>query len=382
MATAMRDAAHPAAAWEHRNRLELSQGDYTMRLPSIAAGIITLALAAYPIISDVATRVAAAPAQEAGPGPMLPPGAKPPQPAAAPQNPQNLPEASQPLQIRTSVVNVFVTVRDHHNEIVTGLSKSDFRVFEDGVEQKVAYFDKEMNLPLTLAILMDTSGSMSNNLLAEQDAASRFVHDVLRKGDEALVMSFDLDVNLLADFTEDPNVLENAIRRTRINAAGPVITAGTVPQNGVIGTDLYDAIYLACTDELSSQAGRKAIIVLTDAEDNGSKESMDDAIAAAQKADAVIHFILVIDPSATNGTGPGVAHDMASETGGRVIRAHNSDSLDNAFDQIAEELRSQYVLGYYPTNTRRDGTYRKIKVEVDQPGDRILARKGYFAPYR
>jgi VWFA-related protein len=357
-----------------------------MRLPSIAAGIVTLALAAYPVLSSVATRATAATAaeaQEAGPGPMLPPGAKPPSPApAAPQNPQNLPQAAQPLQVRTNVVNVFVTVRDHHNEIITDLNKSDFKVFEDGMEQKVAYFDKEMNLPLTLALLMDTSGSMSNTLSAEQDAASRFVREVIRKRDEALVMSFDLDVNLLADFTEDPNVLDSAIHHTRINAAGPVITAGTIPQNGVIGTDLYDAIYLACHDELSSQAGRKAIIVLTDAEDNGSKETLDDAIEAAQKSDTVIHVILITDPAATTGVGPGVAHEMAEQTGGRVIRVHNDNSLEKAFDTISEELRSQYVLGYYPTNTRRDGTYRKIKVEVDQPGDKILARKGYYAPYR
>lgn len=357
-----------------------------MRLPSIGAGIVVLALASYSIFTTVATRaIAASPdaAQEAGPGPMQPPGAPPPPaPSQQPQNPQNLPQAAQPLQVRTSIVNVFVTVRDHHNEILTGLNKSDFKVFEDGVEQKVAYFDKEMNLPLTLAILMDTSGSMSNTLVAEQDAASRFVHEVIRKRDEALVMSFDLDVNLLADFTEDPNVLEDAIRRTRINAAGPVITAGTVPQNGVIGTDLYDAIYLACTNELSSQAGRKAIIVLTDAEDNGSKESLDDAIEAAQKSDTVIHVILIIDPMATTGVGPGVAHDMAEQTGGRVIRVHNNDSLEKAFDEISQELRSQYVLGYYPANTRRDGTYRKIKVAVDVPGARILARKGYYAPYR
>jgi len=356
-----------------------------MRLPSIAAGIVVLALASYSVFTTVATRAAAAPdaAQEAGPGPLLPPGAAPPPaPTQQAQNPQNLPEAAQPLQVRTSIVNVFVTVRDHHNEIETGLNKSDFKVFEDGVEQKVAYFNKEMNLPLTLAILMDTSGSMSRTLSEEQDAASRFVHEVIRKKDEAMVMSFDLDVNLLADFTEDPNVLEDAIRRTRINAAGPVITAGTVPQNGPMGTDLYDAIYLACHDELSSQAGRKAIIVLTDAEDNGSKESIDDAIEAAQKADTVIHVILIIDPMATTGVGPGVAHDMAEQTGGRVIRVHNNNSLEQAFDQISEELRSQYVLGYYPTNTHRDGTYRKIKVEVDVPGSKVLARKGYYAPYQ
>lgn len=355
-----------------------------MRWPSIAAGIAILAFAAYPIFSSAAKSAAAATgaaAQDAGPGPMLPPGESRQAPPPAPQNPQNLPQASKPLQARTNVVNVFATVRDHHNEIITDLDKNDFKVFEDGVEQKIAYFDKEKNLPLTLAILMDTSGSMSNILVAEQDAASRFVHEVIRKRDEALVMGFDLDVNLLADFTEDPNVLEDAIRRTRINAAGPVITAGTVPQNGVIGTDLYDAIYLACHDELAGQSGRKAIIVLTDAEDNGSKETLDDAIQAAQKADTVIHVILITDPSASEGYGPGVAHDMAEQTGGRVIRVHNDSSLEKAFDVISEELRSQYVLGYYPSDTRRDGTYRKIKVEVDRPGARILARKGYYAPY-
>jgi VWFA-related protein len=353
-----------------------------MRLPSIAAGIVILGLAAYPIFTTFATRASASPnaaAQEAGPGPMQPPGAPPP---AAPQKetPQPLPQAPQPLQVRTNVVNVFVTVRDHHNAIVTDLTKSDFKVFEDGVEQKVAYFNKEVNMPLTLAILMDTSGSMANTLDAEQDAASRFVREVLRKRDEAMVMSFDLDVNMLADFSEDPSVLESAIRRTRINAAGPVVTAGTIPQNGVIGTDLYDAIYLACHDELSSQAGRKAIVVLTDAEDNGSKESLDDAIEAAQRADTVIHVILITDPMATTGVGPGVAHEMAEETGGRVIRVHNDSSLEKAFDEISSELRSQYVLGYYPENTRRDGTFRKIKVEVARPGVRILARKGYYAP--
>ncbi|MDE3109745.1 MAG: VWA domain-containing protein [Acidobacteriota bacterium] len=355
-----------------------------MRWPSIAAAVVTLALAAYPGFSGAAKSAAAAArasAQDAGPGPMLPPGETRPKPAPAPPNPQNLPQASRPLQVRTNVVNVFATVRDHHNMIMTDLDKSDFKVFEDGVEQKVAYFDKEMNLPLTLAMLMDTSGSMSNILIAEQDAASRFVHEVIRKRDEALVMSFDLDVNLLADFTEDPGVLEEAIRRTRINAAGPVITAGTVPQKGVIGTDLYDAIYLACNDELASQSGRKATIVLTDAEDNGSKETLDEAIEAAQKADTVIHVILITDPSEAAGYGPGVAHDMAEQTGGRVIRVHNDSSLEKAFDVISEELRSQYVIGYYPTNTRRDGTYRKIKVEVDRPGAKILARNGYFAPY-
>ncbi len=346
-----------------------------MRLPTLVAGILTLVLAA---VSGVMLAGRRATAQEAGPGPMqrdkLPPSATSQQPA------EQLPQASQPLRVRTTMVNVFVTVRDRHNGIVSDLGKDDFKVFEDGAEQKIAYFTKEVDMPITLGMLIDTSGSMANILVAEQDAAVRFIKEVMRKRDEAMVISFDLDVNLLADFTEDTSVLDRAIRRARINAAGPVITAGTIPQNGVIGTDLYDAVYLACHDQLATEAGRKAVILLTDAEDNGSQMSLDDAVEAAQRADAVIHILLLRDFEATTGVGPGVAHRMAEETGGRVIDVRNEKTLEKAFDEISEELRSQYVLGYYPTNAKRDGTFRKIKVEVGRPNVKILARKGYYAP--
>jgi VWFA-related protein len=346
-----------------------------MRVARVAAGILILALGAYSAASVRATRATPEPQQ----GPISPPTTDDTQ--ANPQQ-QSIPEVQQPLEVKTTVVNVFATVRDHHNGIVADLGKDDFKIYEDGVEQKVQYFTKEVDMPITLGLLMDTSGSMDRMLPAEQDAASRFVREILRKKDEAMVISFDLDVNLLADFTEDPSVLEHAIRETRINAAGPVITPGTVPQNGAIGTDLYDAIYLACHDELANEAGRKGVIILTDAEDNGSKVSVDDAIEAAQRADAVIHVILIRDYFATTGVGPGVAHHMAEETGGRVIDVHSDSSLEKAFDEISQELRSQYVLGYYPSNTKRDGTFRKIKVEVDKPDVKVLARKGYYAPYQ
>lgn len=289
------------------------------------------------------------------------------------------PLASQTIQSQTTVVNVFATVRDHHNGIIGDLTKDDFKVYEDGVEQKVSYFTKEVDMPLSMAMLMDTSGSMQQILNAEQDAASRFVQEVMHKKDEALVMSFDTDVNLLADFTEDPNVLARAIRRATINAAGPMITPGTIPQSGG-GTNLYDAIYLACHDELASEAGRKAIVLLTDAEDTGSKLTENDAIEAAQRADSVIHILLITDPRATEGYGPGVASKLTQETGGRVINVRSEKALEKAFDVVTEELRSQYVLGYSSTNTQRDGTFRKIKVEVDRPDVKILARKGYYAP--
>jgi len=358
-----------------------------MRLTSLAAGILTLAIGAYPVASTIASRAAAAPRrafaaaqEEAPPGPMGTTRDDVP-PQAQQDQTQRLPESSQPLTAATTVVNVFATVRDHHNEIVTDLTKDDFKIYEDGVEQKVSYFSKEVNLPITLALLMDTSYSMHNTLVAEQDAASRFVREVLRKKDEALVMTFDTDINLLADFSEDPSVLDRAIRRATINvdASGIGGTGGTIPSQGG-GTDLYDAVYLACNDELAHEAGRKAIVLLTDAEDTGSKVSLGQAVEAAQRADSVIHVILIIDPRETEGYGPGVAMRMTSDTGGRVINVRHGNDLEKAFDEISTELRSQYVLGYYPLNPKHDGTFRRIKVDVHRPDMKILARKGYYAP--
>ncbi|HXX44649.1 MAG TPA: VWA domain-containing protein [Candidatus Acidoferrales bacterium] len=354
-----------------------------MRMTSLAAAILTLTLAAYPVANAIALAGSARPAQGASPrGPLPPPGTPRNTTAEQQEAPQQQepPQAPGTIQVQTTVVNVFATVRDKHNGVVGDLTKDDFKIFEDGAEQKVAYFTKEVDMPLSMAILMDTSGSMQEILTAEQDAASRFVHEVMHRKDEALVMSFDTDVNLLADFTEDPGVLSRAIRRATINAAGPVITPGTVPMGSGGGTNLYDAIYLACHDELSSEAGRKAIVILTDAEDTGSKMTEQDAIEAAQRADSVIHILLITDPRATAGYGPGVASTMTQQTGGRVVNVRNEKGLEKAFDVITEELRSQYVLGYSSTNTQRDGTFRKIKVEVDRPDMKILARKGYYAP--
>ncbi|HUA01956.1 MAG TPA: VWA domain-containing protein [Candidatus Aquilonibacter sp.] len=358
-----------------------------MRLTTLVAGVFTLALGAYPAASALVSRAAAEPPrafaagqESAPPGPMGTTRDDVPQ-SQQDQPIQQLPESSQALQSATTVVNVFTTVRDHHNTILTDLTKDDFRVSEDGVDQKISYFSKEVNMPITLALLMDTSYSMHNILSAEKDAASQFVREVMRKKDEALVISFDTDVNLLADFSEDPSVLDRAIHRATINvdASGIGGTGGTIPSRGG-GTNLYDAVYLACHDELASEAGRKAIILLTDAEDTGSKLSLGEAVEAAQRADAVIHVILITDYGETSGYGPGVAARMTSDTGGRVINVRNDKDIEKAFDEISEELRSQYVLGYYPSNPKRDGTFRRIKVDVDRPDLKILARKGYYAP--
>jgi len=335
-----------------------------MRVTSFAAGILLLGLGGFPPLNAVGS------------------GASGGQ-SASQQQP--IPQAQQPLNVQVTVVNVFATVRDKHRAIISDLKQEDFKILEDGVEQKVAFFSKELDLPITLGILVDTSGSMTRLLPAEQDAAARFLHQVMRKKDEAMVISFDLDVNLLADFTQDTTVLERAIRRTVINAAGggTSINTGPISQPNLGGTHLYDAVYLACHDQLVSEAGRKAIILLTDAVDEGSQLSVKDGIEAAQRTDAVIHVLLLSDPSfgGFGNPGPSVARKMADETGGRVIDVHNEKTLEKAFDEISTELRSQYVLGYYPTNAKRDGTFRKIQVEIPTHDEaKILARKGYYAP--
>ena len=289
------------------------------------------------------------------------------------QNDQQVPT----IKTEVGLVNVFATVRDRKKHIVPDLKKEDFRVFENDREQKIAFFTAEKTLPITLALLIDTSGSEQNRLPAEQDAASRFLNQVLRKGDEAMVVSFDLDLDLLSDFTEDRAQLQRAIHHAQINAAGPMVTPGTLP-SGPNGTHMYDAIWVTCGDKLATEAGRKALVLITDAEDFGSKVTVEEAIEAAQRTNTVVHFLLVHDPG--QGWRPDIAHKIADQTGGRVIEVSSEKHLQEAFDQISEELRSEYTIGYYPTNASRDGSFRKIKVEMTDKDLKALARKGYYAP--
>lgn len=285
------------------------------------------------------------------------------------------------IKSEVTLVNLFATVRDKNKRIITDLKQDDFKVFEDGHEEKVSFFSKEMNLPITLGLLLDTSGSEQNNLPAIQDAGSRFIHRVLRKGDEAMVMSFDSDVDLLSDLTDDRSQLDRAINKARINIPGGGMIAGNPGPIGgqqITGTALYDAIYLACGDKLNGEAGRKALVIVTDAEDEGSKVRLEEAIEAAQRTDTVIHILLVVDPR--YGGNASVGHKLAEETGGRMISVRSQKNIEEAFDQISEELRSQYTLGYYPANNTKDGKFRKIKVETNNNDFKVLARKGYYAP--
>jgi VWFA-related protein len=294
---------------------------------------------------------------------------------ALPQDPQS---AGPVIRSQVNLVNLFVTVRDKNKRIATDLKKEDFKLQEDGQDQQIAFFSKEVTLPITMALLLDTSGSEQFMLGAIQDMGGQFMNRVLRKGDEALVMSFDTDVDLLSDFTDDRGQLDRAIRKTRINAPMSSGMAGPVPTSHVTGTAFYDAVYLACNEKLNTEAGRKAIVVVTDAQDEGSKVRVEEAIEAAQRTDTVIHILLVADSRFGGNTG--VAKKMTEETGGRMIVANSEKHLAEAFDQISEELRSQYTLGYYPTNTTHDGKFRKIKVDMSNHDLKVLARKGYYAP--
>jgi VWFA-related protein len=289
--------------------------------------------------------------------------------------------AAPPGQIRVQVnlVNLFATVRDKHKMIVTGLKMDDFQVFEDGQPQEITNFSATpSDLPVTLGLLMDTSSSEEYMLATEKDAASRFLHRVMRKGDLAMVMSFDLDVDLLADFTDDRGRLDRAINRAQAisGAAGTIMTQGPIPQKGSKGTNFYDAVYLAAHEKLADEAGVKAMIILTDAEDNGSKLRLQDAIEAAQRSDTVVHVLLI----SADGGDQVVAKRLADETGGRMLVVRNEKNLEQAFDQIYDELRSRYTIGYVSANKAHDGSYRKIKMEMKNKDYSVLARRGYYAP--
>lgn len=294
---------------------------------------------------------------------------------------KEIPQVGGTKKINVNLVRLYVTVRDKHGAIVPNLEEKDFHVFEDNKEQKIAFFSKDMNDPITLAMMVDTSGSQQNLLGAEKETATRFLRDILKKDDLATVISFDTTVNMLADFTDDQDVLQRAIDKAEINAPvalGP--SSSTLP-----GTVLYDAINQVCADKLPTETGRKALIILTDAQDEGSTSTLKSAIFAAQQANAVIHVLLIAEPggyfmSGMMYGGGSVAHQMAYETGGRVISIRNENDLDKAFDEISQELRSQYIVAYYPTDTAANGGFRKIKVETEQKDLKVLTRAGYYAP--
>lgn len=300
------------------------------------------------------------------------------------QEGQNLPT----FKSQVNVVNIFFNVKDKKGMLIPSLKKEDFAVIEDGKPQTVKYFSAESNQPLTLGILIDSSGSQERVLEFEKEVGAAFLRDVIKPKDEAFVISFDVSVDLLQDYTNSSRELAKALNRAKINTGGgggslPGLGGGPFPTSSQPrGTLLYDAIYLAAQEKLATEVGRKAMIVLTDGEDQGSKLRIKDSIEAAQKADAICYVILIADTGFMyQGFGEKDMHKLAEQTGGRVIEASNKpEKLQQAFDQIANELRSQYNIGYTPSNAKLDGTFRKVEIQVSSNKDyRVQARKGYYA---
>ena len=295
------------------------------------------------------------------------------------------------LKVQVDVVNVFFNVKDKKGLLIPHLTKDDFEISEDGTPQTIKYFAAETDQPLTLGILIDTSPSQTRVLPMEQEVGAAFLNQVLRKKDLAFLISFDAEVDLLQDFTNNPRELRVAMIKTKIGGGSPQGGISSIPGVGqgpipaghdACCTHLYDAVYLAAKDRLSSEVGRKAMIILTDGEDEGSKVKPREAMETAQKADAMVYVLLIADRGIHGmyqGFGAGEMKKLAEETGGRVIDVGNKyDKLKQAFDQISAELRSQYNIGYTPTNNKHDGTYRKIEVRSKQ-GYRVQARRGYYA---
>jgi VWFA-related protein len=295
------------------------------------------------------------------------------------------------FKVNVNLVDIFFTVKDKNNELVPHLTKSECNVLEDKVPQTLKSFVAETSQPLTLGILLDTSGSQQRVLPLEQDAGGQFLERVLRQKDEAFLVSFDVNVDLLQDFTNSAHELAHAMNKAQINTAGgngggiPGLGGGTVPTVGdPKGTLLYDAINLASNEKLNQETGRKAIIILTDGEDEGSRTKIGDAIAAANRNNVIVYVILIADREMYWNSGMGyygysAAKRIADETGGRVINVgNNGQKLQAAFDQIQDELRTQYVASYTSSNEKTDGGFRRIAVQCGD-GMKVQVRKGYYA---
>lgn len=294
------------------------------------------------------------------------------------------------FKANVNVVQLFFNVKDKKGGLIPNLPKESFQVLEDGKPQTIKYFAAESELPLTLGILIDASVSQQNVLDMEKQVGGAFLSQILREKDLAFVMSFDVTVDLLQDFTASVSRLKSALNSAKINSGGgggcggvPGMGGGPVPCTGSPkGTLLYDAVYLASHDEMAQQVDRKAMILLTDGQDQGSQYRIRDAIEAAQKADTIVYVLLCADRGFYGFGGYGGEGDMkklTAETGGRVINVGNKmEKLKAAFDDISRELRSQYNIGYTPTNLKQDGSFRRVEIRAKE-GYKVQSRSGYFA---
>jgi Ca-activated chloride channel homolog len=310
-------------------------------------------------------------------------------PAPKSQEPEQAQKSQTTIPVQVNLVDVLFTVLNRRNKLVADLEKADFKVFDDNVLQDIRFFSRQSDLPLRIGMLLDTSNSIRDRLKFEQDAANNFLYSVLRHGkDEAFLMTFDDEPQVIQVFTADVGKLRDQILRTR--AGG--------------GTAVYDAIYEACEKELSHpprppgdqpDVVRRVMILISDGEDNLSSHTRAEAIEMAQRASVVIYtiststqWITIEEPSKEKAgnrkyhltEGDKILQDLAEETGGRAFFPYHVDDLDQSFQDIGEELRNQYSLAYNPSNHAFDSRYHKIRIEIpDHKGYQVHARRGYYA---
>jgi Ca-activated chloride channel homolog len=344
--------------------------------------ITSIFLAAFLLLAPLTER-----AQQSTTGgkPQATPPAKP---AAISQEPPQ--QSGQVIPVVVNLVDVLFTVLDRRNKLVPALEKSDFKVFDDKLPQEIRYFSKQSDLPLRIGMLLDTSNSIRDRIKFEQDASINFLFTVLRHNkDEAFVMTFDDEPQVVQGFTGDAGALRDQIVKTR--AGG--------------GTAIYDAIYEACVKELSHPPRppgdqpdivRRVMVLISDGDDNLSIHTRSEAIEMAQRTSVVIYTISTStqwvsltqnnEPSKSGDRkyhltdGDKILQELAEETGGRAFFPYHVDDLDQSFQDIGDELRNQYSIAYLPTNYVIDGRYHRIRIEVpDHKGYQVRARRGYFA---
>jgi VWFA-related protein len=296
-------------------------------------------------------------------------------------------DAPPTIKVDVDVVNVLFNVRDKSHGLVGNLKQDDFKIFEDGKEQTIKYFNRETDLPLTIGLLIDVSASQMNLIEIEKNAAYQFFGSVLRKQDLAFLISFGADAELLQDYTNSPKLLRSGLEGLRVNSDVGGLHPGPVPTvSHPKGTILYDAVQLASSDQLKGQVGRKVLVLITDGEDQGSTYTIKQAIEAAQKADAIIYGFYYVDRQFYYGRGMvfgGVSdsalRQLSEDTGGHVFHIDRKLTLQNAFDELNAEMRSQYAIGYSPTNSVKDGSFRRLEIRTNNKDWKVQARKGYYA---
>jgi len=289
--------------------------------------------------------------------------------------------AQEAIRVDVNLATVAFTVRDADGALVDTLTKDDFEIVEDTVPQKIAYFARSADVPLTLGLIVDASGSQEHFAKKHQGDLEVFLKEVLATRDRAFLVGFGNHIRLVSDFSHSSSELVESWKRyekdtQKFPEIGP-------PEKRDLGTAFYDSIYYPVTEKLGKEEGRKALLMFSDGEDNSSSHDMMSAIDAAQGANVLVYTIRYTERAhgkltARNQYGIRVMDRIAKETGGAAIDAGSIDPR-TYFHQIAEELRTSYELAYYPTNDKKDESFRKIVIRAKREGLRVRSKTGYFS---